>query len=82
MEQEEFVLRGHALTANRENQDWFVYSGEVQNYIGKVIVRPHSVKGPFIAFFGREEVSDRHPDLESAIDSIALRLSLSAGETA
>lgn len=73
-EREQFVLRGQVLDAIRENLDWFVYSPDTSAYIGKVLVRPHSPKGPFVAFLEYEEISDNHPTLESAVDSIARRL--------
>jgi hypothetical protein len=73
-ETQEFFLRGKSLQAIREAQDWFVYSPEAERYVGKVLVRPHSTKGPYIAFLERDEVSDNHQDLESAVDSIAFWL--------
>ena len=48
--------------------------------VDKVLSRPHSTKGPLIAFFDRGEISDNHASLESAVDSIARRL-LTSQET-
>lgn len=79
-ERQEFVLRGQVLDAIRENTDWFIYSPSTKNYIGKVLVRPHSTKGPYIAYLGLDEISDNHPTLESAVDSIARRLKTAAVE--
>jgi hypothetical protein len=70
-EREEFVLRGVALEAIRENLDWFVYSNVTKRYVGKVLVRSHSPRGPFIAFYGSKEIADGQPSLEGAVDAIA-----------
>jgi hypothetical protein len=74
----DFEVQGQVLQAVRETQDWFVYSPEAGKYVGKVLIRPHSPKGPYIAYLERKEVSDNHPDLESAVESIAFWLSTNA----
>lgn len=73
-EREEFALRGYVLEAVRENQDWFVLYPQTGSYIGKVLVRPHNPKGPFIAYYGSTQISDSHPNLEDAVDAVARRL--------
>jgi hypothetical protein len=72
----DYSARGYVFQAVREGQDWFVYNQDAGRYIGKVLVRPHSTKGPFIAFMDRDEISDNHGDLDNALESIAERFAL------